>query len=131
MGVRNGAASLLVGELAANAAAHRHGPPRDFLVHLAVQGDTSGGAAPTLRIEVSDACAEHHPKLINADQDAECGRGMFLVDILASAWGSYPRSPDTGIGKTVWAECPLTPLPKPDVFRGVDQSQWDGGPDRR
>ncbi|MER5970990.1 ATP-binding protein [Streptomyces sp. NPDC002055] len=65
----------------------------------------AGGTA-TLRIEVSDAGTEH-PTLHKASEDEESGRGLFLIDALAGAWGSHDRSP--GIGKTVWAECALRP----------------------
>ncbi|NEE61919.1 ATP-binding protein, partial [Streptomyces sp. SID8455] len=33
--------------------------------------------------------------------DQESGRGLFLVECLASRWGWEPRNP---VGKTVWAE---------------------------
>ncbi|MER5970987.1 ATP-binding protein [Streptomyces sp. NPDC002055] len=129
-------AALLVGELAANAVAHGHVPGREFRVRIAVLVTNDGrsalassdrqsddrndagstplrhevlrvGGSATLRIEVSDAGTEH-PNLHKASEGEESGRGLFLIDALATAWGSHDRSP--GIGKTVWAECVLRPV---------------------
>jgi anti-sigma regulatory factor (Ser/Thr protein kinase) len=46
------------------------------------------------------------PVLIEADDDAESGRGLFLVQALSERWGSYP-TPQRG-GKVVWAVCGTT-----------------------
>ncbi|HUY48283.1 MAG TPA: ATP-binding protein [Streptosporangiaceae bacterium] len=43
------------------------------------------------------------PALIEADDDAESGRGLFLVAAFSERWGTYP-TPQTG-GKVVWALC--------------------------
>jgi anti-sigma regulatory factor (Ser/Thr protein kinase) len=43
------------------------------------------------------------PALIEADDYAESGRGLFLVRAFSQRWGSYP-TPDMG-GKVVWALC--------------------------
>jgi hypothetical protein len=43
------------------------------------------------------------PALIEADDDAESGRGLFLVQAFSERWGSYP-TPQMG-GKVVWALC--------------------------
>ncbi|MFJ6659457.1 SpoIIE family protein phosphatase [Streptomyces sp. NPDC091377] len=59
-----------------------------------------------LRVEVRDS--DPRPPLLVADlgpgatgdADAESGRGMLIVDALASAWGSSPA----GRGKTTWFE---------------------------
>ncbi|MEC4014960.1 ATP-binding protein [Streptomyces sp. H27-D2] len=96
-GYETGSAALVVSELAANAVAHGHAPGRDFLLRLAVEPDRPA----ILRIEVSDACAERrppsHPRL--PDDDAENGRGLFLVQAFAVNWGVVEQVP----GKTVWA----------------------------
>ncbi|MDQ1039853.1 anti-sigma regulatory factor (Ser/Thr protein kinase) [Streptomyces sp. V3I8] len=89
---------LVVAELAANAVLHGQVPGRDFVVRLAC--DDGRGV---LRVEVSDT----HPALPvrtmpTADEDH--GRGLVLVDALASRWGVSDR---VGPGKTVWAECAL------------------------
>ncbi|MFJ6657624.1 ATP-binding protein [Streptomyces sp. NPDC091377] len=55
----------------------------------------------TLRIELTDTQGHLLPKLDTAAEDAESGRGLMLVDALATRWGvssaPYPK-------KTVWAE---------------------------
>ncbi|MFJ3308570.1 ATP-binding protein [Streptomyces sp. NPDC086549] len=92
------AAALVVGELAANAVQHGRVPGRDFGLRLALD-EVSG----LVRIEVADADATTRPPVAppSSDPDAESGRGLLLVDILAERWGSTPRHP---VGKTVWAE---------------------------
>ncbi|MEU6159792.1 ATP-binding protein [Streptomyces sp. NPDC047130] len=92
------AVALLVGELAANAVRHGRVPGRDFALRLTV--DEPSGIA---RVEVVDASETPPPTTAAAQApgDAESGRGLFLVDTLATRWGSHPREP---IGKIVWAE---------------------------
>ncbi|MCM2412309.1 ATP-binding protein [Streptomyces sp. RKAG290] len=91
-------ASHVVAELAANAALHGYVPGRDFRVLLTVSGDT-------LRIEVTDARGDRLPRLQERTDASECGRGLLLVEALATRWGvaqgPFPR-------KTVWAEIALT-----------------------
>lgn len=43
------------------------------------------------------------PTLIQADDYAESGRGLFLVAMFSDRWGSYP-TPQLG-GKVLWALC--------------------------
>lgn len=89
--------ALLVGELAANAVRHGRVPGRDFHLHLGFEARTR-----RIRIEVSDACPERPPARSAAPSpDDESGRGLYLVDVLATRWGATPRDP---VGKTVWAE---------------------------
>lgn len=90
---------LIVAELATNAVRHGRVPGRDF--HLRLTARPAG----TVRVEVSDTRGErlpeptaHHP---GADRTE--GRGLLLVDALASRWGWLPR-PGEAPGKTVWAE---------------------------
>ncbi|MEU6348654.1 ATP-binding protein [Streptomyces sp. NPDC047072] len=87
-------AEHIVAELAANAATHGRVPGRDFRLTLYMVGDT-------LRIEVTDTRGDRlpHPEL--PPPDAESGRGLILVDTLASRWGVSPGPPPR---KTVWAE---------------------------
>ncbi|AGP58839.1 ATP-binding protein [Streptomyces rapamycinicus] len=107
---RDGEASqslaLIAGELAANAVKHGHVPGRNFYLRLSVQpppgGDSRGGPV-SARIEVSDARDERRPVLRDQEDEAECGRGLLLVDALASKWGVAER----GVGKTVWCEYAL------------------------
>jgi anti-sigma regulatory factor (Ser/Thr protein kinase) len=85
--------ALIVAELAANAVTHGRVPGRDFELRLAL--------APTaLRIEVSDPRGEREPEPRQSAPEAEDGRGLQLVEALATSWGTKDRL----IGKTVWAE---------------------------
>lgn len=88
------AAAMIVAELAANAITHGRVPGRDFELRLIL-------AATTLRVEVSDARGEREPAPRSPVPDAEDGRGLQLVEALATSWGTKDRL----IGKTVWAEC--------------------------
>lgn len=90
------AATLVVAELASNAALHGRVPGRDFALWLVC--DDAGGC---VRIEVSDTHPAHPARLMPTPQE-DTGRGLVLVDALASRWGVRDR---VGPGKTVWAEC--------------------------
>ncbi|MEU8697303.1 ATP-binding protein [Streptomyces sp. NPDC048680] len=91
-------ASQIIAELASNAALHGYVPGRDFRILLTVTGDT-------LRIEVADARGERLPRVLEQSEAYESGRGLLLVEALATRWGvrhgPFPR-------KTVWAEITLT-----------------------
>jgi len=80
---------VVVSELVGNAVRHGGGGP----VHLQVDV-TPGG----IRVGVSDT-APGRPVVRRAHPDAESGRGMLLVEQLASAWGVD----DAPAGKQVWA----------------------------
>ncbi|WP_336050513.1 ATP-binding protein [Streptomyces sp. CA2R101] len=56
-------------------------------------------AGGRLRLEVRDV-SDELPVMNDAEEDEECGRGLVLVDALASGWG-VDRD---GTGKTVWVE---------------------------
>ncbi|MER5767591.1 ATP-binding protein [Streptomyces sp. NPDC001985] len=90
------AAAHIVAELTANAVTHARLPGREFELRLTLTPDT-------LRIEVSDARAERAPVPRDPSPDAESGRGLFLVEALASSWGTKDRV----VGKTVWADVSL------------------------
>ncbi len=92
----NHTAQQLVAELAANAVTHGRVPGRDFELRLILLTEQ------TLRIEVSDARGDRRLRFV-ADPDAEGGRGLLLVAILALTWGVADRD----VGKTVWAEVAL------------------------
>ncbi|MFD6280991.1 ATP-binding protein [Streptomyces sp. NPDC060209] len=92
----------VVAELATNAVLHGHVRGRDFRLRLAVLRDA------VLRIEVTDARGERLPPAPGTAEavaaDAESGRGLLIVGVLADRWGvdvgPAPR-------KTVWAEVDL------------------------
>lgn len=92
----NETVTLITAELVANAVRHGHVPGRDFHLRLA--------ATPTaLRIDVTDTRTEKRPcrEPRRPAPDEESGRGLILVDALATRWGITPRS--AAPGKTVWA----------------------------
>ncbi|MEU5698351.1 ATP-binding protein [Streptomyces aurantiacus] len=105
---------LVVAELTANSALHGRVPGRDFALFLAYDDerddgrDADHGHAPALiRIEVTDT----HPALPARRKpapDEDQGRGLLLVDALATRWGVRDR---VGPGKTVWAECAVRTTP--------------------
>jgi serine phosphatase RsbU (regulator of sigma subunit)/anti-sigma regulatory factor (Ser/Thr protein kinase) len=90
---------LLASEVVTNALIHAHSE-----VDLRVR------AYPDrIRIEVHD-CDPHPPvptAILSSDpannKEAESGRGLLIVEALASDWGSSPA----GRGKTTWCEIPL------------------------
>ncbi|PSK99691.1 PAS domain S-box-containing protein [Murinocardiopsis flavida] len=70
-------------------------PAREFLIRLR-------RGASTVWVEVFDHDLRL-PRIRSAGADDEGGRGLYLVDQLASRWGSRP-TPD---GKAVWFEIPM------------------------
>ncbi len=81
-------AVLLTSELVTNAIVHEPGG----IVTLAVSFSTG-----QLRVDVFDA-SRRLPVVVDAAAEAETGRGLMLVDTLATAWGFY-RTP---VGKAVY-----------------------------
>lgn len=96
------AAAAIVAELAANAVTHGRVPGRDFALQLALP------TRDMLRIEVTDTRAEERRPVLprRPTADEEYGRGLLLVEALATAWGVTGRR-DAGPGKTVWATVTL------------------------
>lgn len=82
-------AAVVASELVANAMVHVHSSCE---LTLGLRGEV-------LRIEVVDHGAGM-PDLHDATADDEHGRGLLVVSILSTAWGSEPRDD----GKSVWAE---------------------------
>ncbi|PRY10082.1 ATP-binding SpoIIE family protein phosphatase [Kineococcus rhizosphaerae] len=82
-------ATLLVSEAVTNAVVHGRGP-----VRLVLDVD-----ADRVHLEVSDA-APAAPVRREIDLEAVGGRGLQLIDALASAWGVRADPP----GKTVWLD---------------------------
>ncbi len=85
-------ATLLTSELIANAV--RHAPP-PLCLEIAVD-------ATKIRIEVHDS-DPMPPVLTRPDFTSRGGRGVWLVDTIASRWGYRPEPP----GKVVWFEMDL------------------------
>jgi anti-sigma regulatory factor (Ser/Thr protein kinase) len=82
-------ATLIVSELAANAALHARG--EQFSVHVRTEG--SG-----VRLEIRDG-SMRLPQQRSYSHEATTGRGLKLVSELAQDWGVEPGTS----GKTVWA----------------------------
>jgi serine phosphatase RsbU (regulator of sigma subunit)/anti-sigma regulatory factor (Ser/Thr protein kinase) len=90
---------VLVSEVVTNALIHAH---TEVDIRLSDYPDR-------VRVEVRDH--DPHPPIPAVvldpngvgDDEAESGRGLLIVDALASAWGSAPA----GRGKTTWFELPL------------------------
>lgn len=81
-------AQLLVSELVTNAI--RHGaPPVELQVRCA------GDDRLQIRVRDSDPCV---PTPREADEDAEGGRGLMLVDLVSDDWGHE----DDHDGKAIW-----------------------------
>ncbi|MBC7267303.1 MAG: ATP-binding protein [Dietzia sp.] len=86
--------ALLLSELATNAV--RHTLSTRILCGIGLIAELS------LRVEVHDRGLPHHRLAVGrSGLDGESGRGLFLVDQLASAWG-VDRSGLTD-GNVVWA----------------------------
>ncbi|MFI2290833.1 ATP-binding protein [Streptomyces niveus] len=100
-------AEQVTAELATNAATHGRLSGRDFLLELRRTDD-----GRVLRIEVTDTRGDRLPGLNPQlpPPDAESGRGLLLVEVLADRWGvtsgPVPR-------KTVWAELDLARAASP------------------
>ena len=80
-------AELLTSELVTNAVLHAKTP-----VKLRVCDEDDG-----LRVEVRDQSGAG-PQRRRYSPEAATGRGLGMVEVLASAWGTRPEKP----GKTVW-----------------------------
>ena len=83
-------AELLTNELVTNAVVHAH--TKSYLFIRAAKG--------LVRVEVTDP-DDRLPAMAAGDADAMGGRGLVIVDHLASDWG-IERAADGG--KTVWFE---------------------------
>lgn len=91
-------ASLLVSELVTNAVIHAHSDV-ELVVHL---------EPDLVRVEVIDG-ADEAVRRRDATSEAQSGRGMALIEALASSWGI-----DTLLtGKSVWFEMPRTSTSTP------------------
>ena len=85
--------ALLVTELVTNAILHARTP-----LTLVIETESD-----RVRLRVEDSSPQQ-PQLRNYAPDAVTGRGLALVERLASAWGVEP----TASGKVVWCEITTT-----------------------
>src|SRR5262249_46219862 len=92
-------AELLASELVANAAEHGDGKP----ISLALRRHAEPGGHPGITCEVTDT-SPAMPRRIEADPDAERGRGLAIVAALAQSTGVRA----TNGGKTTWFTLALT-----------------------
>ncbi|MFF0386896.1 ATP-binding protein [Streptomyces sp. NPDC004286] len=83
--------TLVATELVANAARHAHGPV--IRVTLTLMRDTG------VRVAVTDESTQL-PVMRSADELAESGRGLHLIEAASTRWGVLPFA----WGKQVWAE---------------------------
>ena len=95
---------LLTSELVSNAVLHGRPP---IVMHLHQQARPTG---TTIRVEVRDGGEPFEHDVIaleerdatDLDQMAECGRGLAMVDAVATSWGATAH--EVPGGKTVWME---------------------------
>jgi anti-sigma regulatory factor (Ser/Thr protein kinase) len=110
------AAELLTSELVTNAlraTGRDYGEPGPLPDERVRTIEVRARATPVaLTVAVWDSSPEP-PAPTNADDEAECGRGLFLVGALADRWGSGPAKLATQgePGKIVWFGLALTPTP--------------------
>ena len=96
-------ALLLTSELVANAV--RHAPPPLALILTRLPGG--------LRVDVVDSSAAV-PQEIRPDHEAEAGRGVWLLEMLATCWGYEPEPS----GKRVWFVLETPPADPPATRTG-------------
>ncbi|WP_308401071.1 ATP-binding protein [Streptomyces sp. AC512_CC834] len=91
------AVELGVTELLANVV--RHVPDRRCTLLLLRR---TGGDGSGVRVEVADGSPRQPVRAAGVSDDAECGRGLVLLEAAADKWGVEPGPRG---GKTVWFEC--------------------------
>jgi anti-sigma regulatory factor (Ser/Thr protein kinase) len=91
---RKDTAVLIAGEIVTNAVVHGGGW---FLLHVDARPDR-------LRVEVTDS-SPGQPRILTMTGEREHGRGMAIVDAIATAWGTE----HLGTHKVVWFELDLQP----------------------
>jgi anti-sigma regulatory factor (Ser/Thr protein kinase) len=87
------AVELALTELVANVVRHVPGRRCEVLVLRQATG---------VRVEVMDGCPQLPCRRGELSPEAECGRGLVLVEAVADKWGVGPVA---GGGKVVWFEC--------------------------
>ena len=104
-------ASLLTSELIANAI--RHAPP-PLCLQVSVNDDV-------VRVHVHDSNPVA-PVLTRPDFNSRGGRGVWLVDTLATRWGFQAQPP----GKEVWFEISLAPRHDQHAAPGAGREHASG-----
>ncbi len=98
-------ACLLVSEVVTNVVLHTSVPARRrHRMTLEPAGAPAGTAPGPVAAGVPTAW-DRLPRIRSAGETDEGGRGLYLVDQLATRWGSRP----TKDGKAVWFEVPVSP----------------------
>ncbi|MEU0842523.1 ATP-binding protein [Streptomyces sp. NPDC005962] len=98
-------AVLATNELFANAVEHGSAGPADTVTITVSLEVAAGPFGHELRVEVADG-SPVIPIFRSASPIEESGRGLAIVDCLASDWGTEPPDPG-GEGKKVWFTLPL------------------------
>lgn len=100
--------ALAASEFGANAIEHtRSGEPGGrFTVHLA-------WSPAAVRITVGDQGSPLPPEAVTATLDSEHGRGLFMVDAMATNWG-FTDGPE---GRLLWADVPWLEQGGPSTSR--------------
>lgn len=93
---------LCVSELVTNAVLHGGRGSGQCLVKVSADDGL-------LHIEVHDM-SRRRPRVQHPRPDESHGRGLFLVELLADAWGTEPRTP---YGKVVWTDFKAEPQATP------------------
>lgn len=101
-------AMLLVSELATNAVLHARS---GYRVEVLLTGEA-------VRITVLDASPTGVHRRVNRI-DAATGRGLALVEALASCWGATPSGQLGGHAKGIWFELPTDANLLPDDDEGA------------
>ncbi|MFJ6350347.1 SpoIIE family protein phosphatase [Streptomyces sp. NPDC092046] len=109
-------AVLMVSEMVTNVLVHTDGDA------LLVAEVVCGGKSRRLRVEVADA-SDELPHKRHPGEMASSGRGLWLMEMLAHAWGVDPR----GEGKSIWFE--LHEPHEDDAPDGEADGEPDGEPD--
>lgn len=93
---------LCVSELASNAVNHgTHTMSHCGAFQVRIDADDAH-----IRIEVEDSEPLTAPRVCRAMDGEPGGRGMLIIDTLATAWGYESHAPS---GKIVWSEFPTSP----------------------
>ncbi|MGS2590589.1 ATP-binding protein [Streptomyces hebeiensis] len=104
-------AELLASELTTNSVRHTMGPASIRLHWL----------FPVLRVSVWDMSPDL-PQPLRATPDADSGRGLAILDLVADRWGgcAIREGPYGPGGKTIWFELALTVDPSPPLGDGPE-----------